>query len=259
MALESTDFSGLIHDVKLQVRLQAAGNSDVQITFRELSEGEQQLLIVLGLMRFTKSHQSLVLLDEPDTHLNPHWSLEYLKDLASVISDGDEPSPEQLTSQLLMDTHDPLVIASLLKEQVHVLKRDQDTLDCYAERATVNPRGLGFTGILTSDIFGFRSDLDPETLADLDSRVRLIAREGTLSSEERAEVERIDERLAGAGYSAAFSDPYYAAFLRAWSRNYSDQMAGKQFLTPEERKEVDRIASEVLAEAVREVDAEIAR
>jgi hypothetical protein len=259
LALESTDFSELIHDVKIQVRIKATNVEQVPITFRQLSEGEQQLLMVLGLMRFTKSHQSLILLDEPDTHLNPHWSVNYLKDLAQVMSDNDLESPEQQTSQILMATHDPLVIASLLKEQVHLLHRDPKTGACRWTIASVNPRGLGFAGILTSEMFGFRSDLDSETLTDLDNRVRLIAKDGDpLTDQEKEEVEKIDERLADAGFSKAFSDPYYAAFVRAWGRRYSELMAVDQFLTPEKKKEVDLIASEVLKEAIAEVEKEAA-
>jgi predicted ATPase len=258
LALESTDFSELIHDVKIQVRVKAAKDEDVPITFHQLSEGEQQLLMVLGLMRFTKSHQSLVLLDEPDTHLNPHWSVDYLKDLTRAMSDNALASPEQQSSQILMATHDPLVIASLLKEQIHLLQRNSRTGACQWEPASINPRGLGFTGILTSEMFGFRSDLDPETLADLDNRVRLIAKEGPLASAEKQELKEIDERLADAGFLKAFSDPYYAAFVRAWGRKYSELMAGQQFLTPEKRQEIDRIAGQVLEEAIAEVEQEVA-
>ncbi len=257
LALESTDFSELIHDVKIQVRIKATNKAQVPITFHQLSEGEQQLLMVLGLMRFTKSHQSLVLLDEPDTHLNPHWSVDYLKDLSRVMSDNALESTEQQTSQILMASHDPLVIASLLKEQIHLLKRDSETDACKWVPASVNPRGLGFTGILTSEMFGFRSDLDPETLADLDSKVRLVAKERKLTAQEEKELESVDKRLADAGFSKAFSDPYYAAFVRAWGRRYSDLMVGKQFLTPAEQQEIDRIAQEVLKEAIAELEKEI--
>ncbi len=257
LALESTDFSELIHDVKIQVRIKATNSEQVPITFHQMSEGEQQLLMVLGLMRFTKSHQSLVLLDEPDTHLNPHWSVTYLKDLSWVMSDNGTQSPEQLSSQNLMATHDPLVIASLVKEQIHLLKRDSQTGACKWTPASVNPRGLGFTGILTSEMFGFRSDLDPETLADLDNRVRLVGKEGALTGQEKKELEKIDKRLAEAGFLKAFSDPYYAAFIRAWGRRYSELMAGEEFLTPEKRQEVERIAREVLDEAVAEVSKEV--
>ena len=74
-ALESTYLSELIEEVQIKVRVNTAQES---LTFTELSEGEQQLLIVLGLLRFTREAESLFLLDEPDTHLNPAWSLAYL-------------------------------------------------------------------------------------------------------------------------------------------------------------------------------------
>ena len=48
--LESTYVSELIEEVRIRVRLK---KNDGNVTFRELSEGEQQLLTVLGLLRFT--------------------------------------------------------------------------------------------------------------------------------------------------------------------------------------------------------------
>jgi hypothetical protein len=42
--------------------------------FDQLSEGEKQLLAVVGAIRLTTGNENLVLLDEPDTHVNPHWS-----------------------------------------------------------------------------------------------------------------------------------------------------------------------------------------
>ena len=257
LALESTDFSELIYDVKIQVRVRATEKDDARITFHQMSEGEQQLLMVLGLMRFTKSHQSLVLLDEPDTHLNPHWSIDYLKDLTRVMGERGTQAPEQQSSQLLMATHDPLVIASLVKEQIHLLTRDSESGACKWVPAAASPRGLGFAGILTSEMFGFRSDLDEETLKDLDSRVRLVGKEGSLTAEERGTLEEIDGRLVAAGFGNASSDPYYAAFVRAWGRRHAELMAGRRSLSPEEREEVDRVAGEVLREATAEVDGDV--
>lgn len=59
--LESTYVSELIEEVRIRVRLK---KNDGSVTFRELSEGEQQLLTVLGLLRFTAEEESLFLLDE---------------------------------------------------------------------------------------------------------------------------------------------------------------------------------------------------
>jgi len=249
LALESTDFSELIYDVKIQVRVKAGKDSRVPITFRELSEGEQQLLMVLGLMRFTKSHQSLILLDEPDTHLNPHWSVDYLKDLAYVVSENSDPSPEQQTSQLLMATHDPLVIASLLKEQVNLLKRDRDSLKCYWQQASENPRGLGYTGILLSDMFGFRSDLDEETLGLLDRQVQLATKEGKLSDEEKRELAALTPQIDALGFKTVSSDPYYRTFIGALAR-YRQPLAllRESVHTEEERAQIRQTADEIIAD-----------
>ena len=70
--LESAIFSDVVSpegdDVRIRVKLTDA---TTPVLFKELSEGEQQLLTLIGLMRFTAQNESLFLLDEPDTHLNP--------------------------------------------------------------------------------------------------------------------------------------------------------------------------------------------
>jgi predicted ATPase len=246
LALESTDFSELIHDLKIQVRVKSSDSEQVQITFRQLSEGEQQLLIVLGLMRFTKSHQSLVLLDEPDTHLNPQWSVHYIKDLTRVTTDDSPNWYEQQTSQILMATHDPLVIASLVKEQIHLMKRDAK--HCYWEQPRENPRGLGFSGILLSDIFGFRSDLDDETLALLDKQVALSTKEGPLSTSQKAELHDLNKEIERLGFKTISSDPYYRAFIEALARRREIlALLQRPLQTPEDRKRIRESADEILA------------
>ncbi|WP_309148310.1 AAA family ATPase, partial [Pantoea eucalypti] len=66
--LESIYFSNLVHEVRIKVKVKNKNGTNETLTFRELSEGEQQLLTVLGLLRFTRDDESLFLLDEPDTH-----------------------------------------------------------------------------------------------------------------------------------------------------------------------------------------------
>src|SRR5262249_1469971 len=113
--LESTYISKLLAEVRIRVRIR---NVDGSLTFRELSEGEQQLITVLGLLEFTKEHESLFLLDEPDTHLNPTWSMQYLELLRGIVKDSDR-------SHIIMATHDPLVLSDLVRSQVQVLRNDR--------------------------------------------------------------------------------------------------------------------------------------
>jgi hypothetical protein len=90
----------------------------------------------------------------------------------------------------------------------------------------------------------------------LDTKVRLTAKEGQLSPTETQELDHINKRLEETGFQRAFSDPYYSAFVRAWSRRYGTVMAGQQFLSPAQKQEIDRISREALEEAISEVERE---
>src|SRR4029077_6643936 len=100
-ALESTHLSKLLGEVRTRVRMTPSAGGG-QVTYRDLSEGEQQLLLVLGLLKFTARDEAFFLLDEPDTHLNPAWSTQYLEFLDRFIRGRN-------TCHIVMSSHDPLV------------------------------------------------------------------------------------------------------------------------------------------------------
>ena len=173
--LESTYVSELIDQVRIRVKLK---NNDGTVVFHELSEGEQQLLTVLGLLNFTAEEESLFLLDEPDTHLNPQWSVDYFKYLKMFIRPG---KGDGASSHIILNTHNPLSIAELSREQVQVLYRDPEYLRITSHLPEHDPRGMGYSGIVTSDMFGLASQLDKRTqrrlemyrvLASIDERTR---------------------------------------------------------------------------------------
>jgi predicted ATPase len=147
--LESAVFSSVLSesgdDLRIQIKLT---DGQGHISFQELSEGQRQLLTVIGLMRFTGEDESLFLLDEPDTHLNPAWAINYLSNLQKY---GIEPG----NSQVLMTTHSPLVFAGLLKEEVVILEKEDGGV-ISSSHPLSDPRGMGFSAILTSRFFGFR-------------------------------------------------------------------------------------------------------
>lgn len=200
--LESTLLSEIISEVNVRVTI---GGTAKSLTFRELSEGEQQLLTVLGLLKFTGGKDSLFLLDEPDTHLNPSWAVKYLSFLRDFL-----PEHEQKTSHLLMVTHHPLAIAELEKEQVQVMRREHGKIT--ASMPSENPRGMGINLILRSDMFGLKTTLDNITYEKLTRRNELASKE-SLSLEEESELRVINAGLDGLGFSFDADDPDYMDFL----------------------------------------------
>lgn len=233
--LESTYINDLIEEVRATVQRK---DRDGRVTFSELSEGEKQLLTVLGLMKFTKEDETLFLLDEPDTHLNPAWKYDYLKEIENVI--GTTPS-----SQLLLCTHDPLVIGGLAKEQVRVLSKTESEQGSriVSFEPDEDPRGMGVAGLLKSEIFGLRSTVDPATLEKLDARFRLYAKGKERTEEEEQEFHRLSDELAELGFTRDFRDPYYQEYANAVSKR---KMFKKPILSKEEKEEREKIVEEVL-------------
>lgn len=233
--LESTYISELLAEVRIRVHVKGV---DGILTFRELSEGEQQLLTVLGLLEFTKEEESLFLLDEPDTHLNPQWSMNYVDFLNSVVNDHDK-------SQVLMATHDPVVISSLKKEQIVLLLRDGESMSIKAITPDLDPQGLGIAGILTSDMFGLGSTIDQPTLDKISRRILLHSRRDTLTQIEKGEYEALSRELSSLGFTHEFTDPYFQRFAAAMERRYK---ATVESITPENQKKIDGYADKLITE-----------
>lgn len=207
--LESTFVSEMIEAVHIRVKLK---KNDGVVTFRELSEGEQQLLTVLGLLRFTTGQESLFLLDEPDTHLNPRWSVEYIKYLKDFV--GAEQENDE-TSHVVLTTHNPLSIAELEKEQVQILhlKRDNAERRIIACHPDLAPRGQGYAAIVTSDMFGIASSLDKPT-QELLEKQRLYAAKKTLTPDEQTDLDGINQKLDRLGFRFFHPDDEYSRYLR---------------------------------------------
>ena len=204
--LESTLLSEIISQVSIRVRV---SSSKEPLTFKELSEGEQQLLTVLGLLKFTGGDDSLFLLDEPDTHLNPAWAVNYLKFLRQFV-------PDHETSHLIMVTHHPLAIAELEREQVQVMWRDS-VQQVHSIEPVESPRGMGYAGILTSDMFGLRSTLDNSTENLLRKRRDLIERDH-LSEEEKSSLKKLDQEIEALGFTTSHWDHDYQEYLQLRKR-----------------------------------------
>lgn len=207
--LESTYVSELIEEVRIRVRLK---KNDGSVIFRELSEGEQQLLTVLGLLRFTAEDESLFLLDEPDTHLNPRWSVDYISYLKRFIANGTK---QDETSHILLTTHNPLAVAELDREQVQILRMSKQEgqrqiLACYPE---VAPRGMGYAAIVTSDMFGIASSMDASTQLQLEKQ-RALGAKPDLSVTEQGALDEINDDLNRLGFRFFHPDDEFSRYLR---------------------------------------------
>lgn len=196
-ALDTMRLSGLIEDFRVRVRVRGSVGP---IHTRQLSEGEQQLLTVLGLMRFTRNEGSLYILDEPDTHLNPAWGVEYLDHLRKV-------GGIHRNSHTLLATHDPLLVAGLCREEIRVLTRGSDGR-IVASTPEEDPRGTGVASVLTSPLYGLESQLDTFSLRVL-KRIYYVSMDEKKDKRKRTRhLRRLRQLIPSLETAESSPDPY---------------------------------------------------
>jgi ABC-type cobalamin/Fe3+-siderophores transport system ATPase subunit len=220
-ALEAMDISDLVREILLWVT--RSNDSSGDVGFADLSDGERQLLMVLGLIRVSRGKRALFLLDEPDTHLNPHWQHSYLK----LIEDWTGIAAEKDQCHIVLTSHNPLTISALTRDEVRVITQSEDGR-VTASAPYADPRGMGFTATLT-EIFGMPTSLDVETQRLVDDR-NALANAPTKSDADERRLIQLNDELAHRGFLYEDREPLYQDFLLAW---HDVRYADRPPLSPE--------------------------
>lgn len=88
-----------------------SNNSGVHFDIDQLSSGEKQLFLRALSLKMLKVHNSIILLDEPETYLHPAWQEKVIK-LYQQIGQNN---------QLIITTHSPSVIVECNKKSIFSL------------------------------------------------------------------------------------------------------------------------------------------
>lgn len=204
LALEDLRLRGMLRRVSYSLRSAQSAHS---FPFDQLSEGEKQLLAVVGAITLTNQKDNLCLLDEPDTHLNPHWVWDY----PSMVTEAFD-AEQQPRSTVLMTTHNPVMISGMVKEQVLLAHSATPDRPLFT-RPRRNPRGQGVANILcSSEFFGLPSSLDKETQKLLDERLT-ISMKPELTPLDKSRLKALNEQLEILP-GVSERDPRYVEFLR---------------------------------------------
>lgn len=227
--LESMYLSDLIEEIRVVGRRKDGS----LVRFDQLSEGEQQLVAVFGLLLFTQSDESLYLLDEPDSHLNPRWTYEYREmlrkalfpslpdeDNVTAVSsenpiDTSAPPAAAGNSQVLIATHNPLMISAHPRTHVRIL--DRTPLGTTALPPEDEPPGMSIDRLLTSDVFGLKSAMPESVLKQL-SRREELASMSQRTQEENQELTNLSGQLEELGLMRTYRLPEEKEFIDAMRR-----------------------------------------
>lgn len=97
------------------------------ITNRKLSEGEQQLLTIIGIKELLLERNSLILLDEPDTFLHPTWQEQFIPNIIDNIFDLPDNEISHFEPNYFITTHSPNLLKNADKGlvKVHTLEKGE--------------------------------------------------------------------------------------------------------------------------------------
>lgn len=96
------------------------GNGLLPLDYVSLSDGEHQFAQVLGMFSMIEDEGALFVLDEPESHFNPQWRVQFTKMLLEL------PNPNRGQQDVLLTTHAPFVPCDLPRSQVLIFSKNED-------------------------------------------------------------------------------------------------------------------------------------
>ncbi|WP_158729400.1 AAA family ATPase [Flavobacterium sp. I-STPA6A] len=110
-----------------------------------LSSGQNILLYIITEITANIRLDSLILYDEPETHLHPNAISQLINTIYELV--------DEFQSYCIIGTHSPLIIQELLSKNVYVIERNGNNPD--VRRIGIESFGENLT-TLTEDVFGTR-------------------------------------------------------------------------------------------------------
>jgi len=113
--LTTLQANDLIENIEIMIN-----KDDKIISHNNLSEGEKQLLTILGLKELLSTENTLFLLDEPDTYLHPKWQRDFVQKVLV-----QEDTLDSRTS-FIISSHSANIISGIRKKQLKVIEKENN-------------------------------------------------------------------------------------------------------------------------------------
>lgn len=147
-------------------------DDDLARIFRGLSSGHKVVLKIVTELtaHISGSEPTLVLIDEPETHLHPPLLASFLKSVRACL--------EEFDGYAIIATHSPVVLQETPAKYVQVLRRSSDQNRVVAPSVETFAESIG---VITQEVFNLG-----DGLSDWHETLRSLARQNTLEEIEEA-------------------------------------------------------------------------
>lgn len=137
------------------------------VDYVSLSDGEHQLLQLIGTMCMISFQNVLFLLDEPESHFNPHWRTKTISRMLNQETRDGKRSDSSVASHqdCLLTTHAPFVPSDMPRDHVFIFNKKDGKI--VVENPDVETYGTTFDSIL-EECFGVRPPISQVSMEEID-------------------------------------------------------------------------------------------
>jgi restriction system-associated AAA family ATPase len=138
------------------------------IKYKNLSDGEHQMLHILGTLLLMGTDSSIFILDEPETHFNPEWRSKLVKlinDCAVLKYESTTPLLEAFDQEYFITSHSPFIVSDCKRENVYVFFRNKNNYVTY--RQMDNETFGASVSVITDEVFGKRETISDKALSKI--------------------------------------------------------------------------------------------
>jgi len=135
------------------------------IKYKNLSDGEHQLMHVLGSIMLLNTSGSILLYDEPETHFNPDWRSQ----LITLINKATEEKNEEdkiRQQEILITSHSPFIVSDCRRERVFIFEKGK------AINPKINTFGTS-VNIITEEVFKKKESISGQSIEKIDEIKKL--------------------------------------------------------------------------------------
>jgi predicted ATPase len=221
----------VLFDAKVKVTING-------VDIMDYSEGQLQLIKIFGMLSICKNEECLVLLDEPDAHMNPKWKY-YIRDYVQKAISG------AVNTQIILATHDPLVINGMQKEDIKIFgKNNESKIQVFDPNN--DTMGMGIDGLLQSEYYRLKTSYDQKTSDKYQERqllyIKLINKE--ITDEEKIKLKTLTKEIGAFPVSNNTIDFLYDDFMSVFRKS---EFYNKEYLEFDQMEERRREIKEIIS------------
>jgi len=136
------------------------------IKYKNLSDGEHQLMHVLGSIMLLNLSGSILLFDEPETHFNPEWRSQLITFINKAASEKNKVDKFR-EQEIIISSHSPFIVSDCRRERVFVFEKGGK-----ATNPSINTFGTS-VNILTEEIFKKTESISGQSMEKIEEIKKL--------------------------------------------------------------------------------------